>query len=240
MRRGTATLELVLSLPILLAVIVGIIWLGFSVVGQAEVTVTARHEAWQKRSEPAGTALLFLKDDVVTADSTTTIDISPVFQNVDSPESSHDVMTNSWDHESLTLDAAPNWKQYAIAAANAKTGGLQTNYVDAQNRLNQFQGEAANAWQTIAVSLIRDITRFGSQAGSGLAGGRDSKASESAERAKINRQLTAKRRELQNARQQLRELDDDASDALRDVLKNKVERLKAEVNDLEADRKALD
>lgn len=238
-RRATATLELVLSMPVLLIIIVAIIWLGSSVIAQTEVTIEARHKTWSERSNPTGTALLFLKDDILNEKADDKVEVSPMFDGLEPPESSHDVMAGSWDHDKLPLDKAPNWKQYAIAAANGATGSGQTAYTDASNRFTRFERQVGDVWNNIAVGLIRELTSFGDVAKSLIGNGQNNQADESRERARIQRELTAKRRELGEARRQLRQLDDEASDALRDVLKNKVARLEAEVADLEKDVEAL-
>jgi len=238
-RKAAAALELVLSMPILLAIIVGVVWLGSSVIAQTEVTVEARHKAWTKRSEPTGTALLFLKDDVVSDEATKSVEVSPIFDGESAPESSHDLMVTSWDHESLKMDKAPNWKEYALAGVNTKTGSGQVAYTDARNQFTQFQSQAGNIWNTIGASLIRQLTNLGASAESALGGGKNEKADEARERAKIDQQLTARRTELRAAKTALRQLDKDASPEHRDVLKNKVKRLEAEMEDLKDDRKAL-
>ncbi len=239
--RGVATLELVLCLPILLVLIVGIVWLGNSVITQTEVVIDARYQTWQQRSSNQGTALLFLTDDIVSENSTEKVTVSPLFDDMASPESSHDVMADAWDFELLPLDQAPNWKQYLLAAANAKTAGLQNGYVDARNQLSQFQNAAGNVWKSMAADMIRDLTRLGDSAKTLLS---DAESTESRQqqqaRNRIKKSLDAKREQLKSAKQELRELDQDASDGLRDVLKNRVDRLQAEIDDLEADLKAID
>ena len=240
-RFGSATLELVLCMPILLALIVGIVWLGSSVIAQTEVTIEARHKTWSKRDEPTGKALLFLKDDIVDDKATQTVEVSPLFDGVDSPESSHEVMASSWDHSQLPIDKAPNWEQYALAAVNAKTGSLQNGYTDARNQFSQFKNQASNIWQTLGASLIRQLTSLGDAVDSALEGGESAGSTEKAkERSRINRDLDAKKKELEQAREALNDLDGDASDAMRDVLKNRIKRLKAEVEDLESDLEALE
>ena len=240
-RNGAATLELVLCMPILLALMVGIVWLGTSVIAQTEVTIEARHKTWSKRDDPTGTALLFLKDDVVSDDATQEVEVSPIFDDVESPESSHDVMASVWDHEKLPLDKAPNWKQYAVAAVNAKSAPLQNKYVDGRNKLNQFKSEAGNIWKQLGVDLIRQLTGLGDSAKSLLEGGESAGDSEKArEKARIDRELNAKKSELDKAREKLDGLDENASDAYRDVLKNRVKRLAAEVDDLESDLEAME
>ena len=240
-RNGAATLELVLCMPILLALMIGIVWLGTSVIAQTEVTIEARHKTRSKRDEPTGTALLFLKDDVVSDDATQEVEVSPLFDDVESPESSHDVMASVWDHEKLPIDKAPNWKQYAVAAVNAKSAPLQNKYVNGRNKLNQFKSEAGNIWKQIGVDFIRQLTSLGDSAKSLLEGGESAGDGEKArEKSRINRELNAKKSELDKAREKLDGLDEDASDTYRDVLKNRVKRLAAEVDDLESDLEAME
>lgn len=240
-RSGVAPLELVLSLPVLLVLIVGIVWLGNSVIAQTDVTIEARYKTWKKRDGGTGTALLFLKDDVVSDEATQTVNISPIFDDADPPESSHDVMAGAWDFEKLPLDKAPNWKQYLTAAANAKTAGIQNGYVDATNKFTQFKTQSKNVWNTIGAAFIRQLTGLGDLAKSGLEGGDNSS---SAEKQRIRNQyqnkIDAKKKELQQAQEKLDDLDKDASDKYRNVLKNRVKRLKSEIADLESDLKAID
>ncbi len=240
-RRGSAPLELVLSMPILLALIVAIVWLGSSVIAQTEVTIDARHKTWSRRDESTGTPLLFLKDDIVSDKSTQTVEVSPLFNDVDSPESSHVVMASSWDHEQLSLDNAPNWEQFALAAANAKTGSIQNGYTDARNQFSQFKNESSKIWQTLGASMIRQLTSLGNSVSSALEGGEAAGAGEKAkEESRLNRAIEAKKAELKRARKELKNLDDEASDATSDVLKNRIKRLKTEVDDLESDLEALE
>jgi hypothetical protein len=240
-RRGTATLELVLSMPILLAIIVGIVWLGFSVIAQTEVTIEARHKTWSKRNQPTGTALLFLKDDIVDDSATKTVRVSPIFDGMEPPESSHDVMAGEWDHKKMTLDKAPNWKLYALSAANAKTGSLQTSYVDGRNQFASFKNRASNLWKSLGANLIRQLTGLGNSARSAIDGAENANDGEKAkERQRINGKLQTKKQELRTARDELDNLDSEASDALRDVMKNRIKRLEAEIDDLESDLKEMD
>src|SRR5205085_1404108 len=48
-RAGIATLEFAMALPFLLLLMVGITWLGFSVVTRTEVLVEARTKVWKQR-----------------------------------------------------------------------------------------------------------------------------------------------------------------------------------------------
>ena len=48
-RHGVATLEFVMALPLLFVLMICILWEGFWLIGQAEVLITARNDAWKKR-----------------------------------------------------------------------------------------------------------------------------------------------------------------------------------------------
>lgn len=238
---GTATIELVLSMPILLAIIVGIVWLGSSVIAQTHVTVEARHKTWSQRDQTNENALVFLQDDIVSQQVAQTVNVSAFFDDASPAESKHDVMAGAWDYETLKLNEAPNWQLYARAALNAKTASIQNNYVDASNKLTQFKNAAGNIWRSLATNLIRELTSLGDSVGSFLKLGQDAEeAKKSQQRQQINRDLATKKRELASAENELRNLDDDATDALKDVLKNRVERLEAEVENLESDLEAID
>jgi hypothetical protein len=240
-RLGSATLELVFCMPILLALIVGIVWLGSAVIAQTEVTVEARHKTWEKRSDPTGTALLFLKDDIAKEKAKKSVQVSPVFDDVESPESAHDVMTGAWDHSKLPLDKAPNWKQYVLAAANAKTGSIQTNYVDASNKFTNFKNQARNIWRSIGANLIRQLTSMGDSVKGLLKNGESAESAEKAkERNQIEQSIRDKKQELRDAEEDVRNTDKDTSDALGKVLKNRVKRLKSDIKNLEEDLEALE
>ena len=46
-RRGVATLEFVMAMPTLFLMMVGIVWLGYSNIYQAEVAIKAKNDAWR-------------------------------------------------------------------------------------------------------------------------------------------------------------------------------------------------
>ena len=139
-RRGMATLEFVMALPILLVLMVGITWLGFSVIGQTETLVEARNKAWKRRFEdkaknplvfPAGLLVAtnpFYShdDDYVSETVTKPVDVSPVFSAMPSPQAKHTILAGSWDHKAIDLNNRPDLELYVRVAANAVTGDIQT------------------------------------------------------------------------------------------------------------------
>ncbi len=147
-----------MCMPILLAIIVAMVWLGFSVVGQSEVTVEARHQAWKRRFDgEQGTVLDFLSDDFATEEANKQVQISPLVDDLTPPASSHDVAVGTWDYTNLEMNAPPSWEHYLVAAANAKTGGLQVAYSDARNELQQLQGSAETAMYQAIQNTIAEF-----------------------------------------------------------------------------------
>jgi hypothetical protein len=123
-RRGIATLEFAMSLPVLLALFVTIVWLGASLIGQAEVSVAARHNTWKERSQVAqgsGNPLVFAADTPIKRNAETTVDISPIFAGMAPPKSNAAILGGSWDHRQINLNSQPNWDLYA------KVGGTSVN-----------------------------------------------------------------------------------------------------------------
>lgn len=164
---GVATLEFVMCIPLLATMMVLLVWLGFSVIGKAQVTTAARAKAWGKRfQESPGNVLLFLKDDFVSEKATQPVKISPIVDRMPPPTSKHVVMTSTWDHTSLPMDSAPHWKLYATVAVNAKTAGLQNGYTDAKNLVDNL----AEVGQGALASLLDgfgSMDDLGDKSGSG-------------------------------------------------------------------------
>ena len=101
-RSGIATLEFVMALPLLFVLMICILWEGFWLIGQAEVLVTSRNNAWKKRfdnaadaplmfpvlDDPVPLGLYHANKDYVTEKASTKVDITPAFNKIPGPESS--------------------------------------------------------------------------------------------------------------------------------------------------------
>lgn len=124
-RRGIATLEFAMALPILLLLMVGITWLGFSVIGQSEVLIEARNTTWKKRFENASDKPLYFPilplydqaSDFVSQKASKTVNVSPIFKVIPGPEASHTILAGSWDHQAMELKEPPDLELMATAAA---------------------------------------------------------------------------------------------------------------------------
>lgn len=267
-RRGMATLEFVMGLPVLLTLAVGMTWLGFSVLGQCEVTVEARHEAFKQRFDDKAKKPLYFpstplypkQQDYVTATVTGEVKVSPMFDKLPKPEASHLVLAGSWDHRAMPLDGPPSWKQYIPAVANAKTAGFQTSIGNIENLANDLASSAGD--------VLLEQLNLGSQVDN-LGGGFDDASSAAddaneAQRQEEKQRLQQKRLELQaeiratdsqinqlridyvnkvaenepDEEKKEKELDRISQNI--DLMKGKRERLRSELRDVEAELSALD
>jgi hypothetical protein len=160
-RPGVAAFELSLSLPLLFTMIILITWQGLSMIGLSDVTIAARHDAWQKRfDDPPGTPLIFLRgeilkeaklvdNDIVVGEAETSHKISPVVEQMPTPKSQLLLVAGSWDHRQLPLENIPNWRVHGLMAASAKLGGVQSNIAHIQNLLGKIEniGNSVESWQ---------------------------------------------------------------------------------------------
>lgn len=148
-----------MCLPILLFLTVAIVWLGFSVAGQSEVTITARNQAWRLRhggpadnpqigGTPEEQPFDFSSSALVTDEESKIIKVSPIFDSLPQPKSKHAVLCGSWDFTVADLNRPPNWQWYTALAASAGRVGLE----GALDDLNLFSGNLAGQ----AESMIRD------------------------------------------------------------------------------------
>lgn len=160
-RRGTATFELLMAMPLLFSIIILITWQGFSMIGRAEVTVQARHDAWQKRyDDPPGDPLVFLQgdileeadlveSDIIDGEASTSFELSPLVDGLPDPEAKLRLMVGSWDHRQLPLDEPPNYKVHGLMAGSALLGRFQNLLVQAGNIWQRVENAAEGLadWQ---------------------------------------------------------------------------------------------
>lgn len=167
-RSAIATLELVLALPVILVMLVALVWLGFSVVGQAEVAVQARHQAWSQRFEPWDqTPFTFSTDQSVTGDASTSVNVSPLLDGFGDPKASHVVAQANWDHRSVEFRNVPNWRLYADVAIAAKREGLLSLYEDAQAAMQSLESIGSTALADALRQATEELVNPGGQLESG-------------------------------------------------------------------------
>ncbi len=137
-RRGVATLEFVMALPLLFVLMICIMWEGFWLIGQAEVLITARNDAWKKRfdnvadaplmfpvmDDPVPLGLYHANRDYVTEKASTKVDITPAFNAIPGPESSHTILAGSWDSKAMPLNKPPDFVLMGKAAIIGGFGSM--------------------------------------------------------------------------------------------------------------------
>lgn len=233
-RPGVATLELVLALPVLLALVVALIWLGFSVIGQAEVTVQARHTAWEARFQPwEGRRYDFNSDGIGDANATQTVRITPVLDQESGPESKHSVGQGNWDHQTLEFDSSLNPQRMAEMMVAAKTVGLVAQAEDIRAALDQFQdvgsGLLTDALREIARELADPRAQLESLAESGKQRVELEKDLAEAKAKGLVRDLES---ELKNVRSKLDALDDAEAESNEDkswLLEQQIKRIQIQI-----------
>ena len=109
-RRGLASLELVLSLPFLLAVAVIIASLAKVALAKSSASIEARADAWRKRpaagagARPTLTPADFVSGtgNVVSGQGSKSVRLAPVLEpSAVTAQSSHFVLAGTWDHQVL-------------------------------------------------------------------------------------------------------------------------------------------
>lgn len=199
-RRGIATLEFAISLPVLLTLMVGMTWLGFSVISQTEVNIEARQKAWKRRFEDAAkkplvftaTPLYDKNADYIIERAEKKVAVSPMFDTLPGANGAHTILAGSWDHRAMPMNEPPNMKLHMVAVANAKTAGFQTTLGNLDNLVDQFQNSAGD--------VLAEQLGLGNQL-DGLADGANSGSEAAQDQSERDRQ--ARKQELQQQKQQL-------------------------------------
>jgi hypothetical protein len=274
-RRGMATLEFVLALPVLLTLMVAMTWLGFAVIGQTEVTVRARNQAWKRRFEDAGKQPLLFPtarvpgvaeypeaQDYVTEKASTQVNVSPAFNRLPSPESTHTVIAGSWDHRAMPMNEPPSWKLHMVAVANAKTAGFQTTIGNLENLVDNLQDSAASVLaEQLGLGNLLDGLGNGIESGGGAAKD-ETERQRQAEKQRLTErrsdlvtQISQTDKEINELRiayaKKLAENDPDKSKEEKqveldrisqniDLLKGKRQRLESELDDVQTELDALE
>ncbi len=154
-RTAIATLELVLALPVILVLLVAMVWLGYAVIGQAEVIAEARRSVWSQRFEPwTQTPFAFSQSQEAIGESTTTINVSPKLDGFGDPESIQTMQQANWDHRSVDFQPLPNWQLYVDIAIAAKREGLPSTEEDPRSAFEQPRSIGA----TTLADALRQIT----------------------------------------------------------------------------------
>lgn len=140
-RRGSAPVEFVMALPVLLLMFVLIISIGLFFLGQLKATVTARSDTFQQRtaarsSRPLAYTSQTSTSDIYSRSATQTPDYPSPAVNFGSVSVNESVLGGSWDHRELLQGNGPHWKDMAkasVAGSTNKIGSLLDQFTNGFN-----------------------------------------------------------------------------------------------------------
>lgn len=146
-RRGSAPVEFVMALPVLLLMFVLILSVGLFFMGQVKATVTARSDAFQQRSSARSGRPLAYTTQTSTGDVySKSASESPAYPspavNFGSVTANQSVLGGSWDHRELLQGNGPHWKDMAkasVAGATNQIGSLLDQFTNGFD-LSQIPG----------------------------------------------------------------------------------------------------
>ena len=265
---GIATLEFVMAMPVLLLLMVALTWLGYSVIGQTEVIIEARNKAWQKRFTnasdkplvfPTAKGLYSREKDYVTEMASKQVKVSPVFDGLPGPSSTHTILAGSWDYSAMPLTDPPNKKLILTAVASGTLGKVQIGLGDFENFLGKM-GDIADTAKDNAIAEGDGMTGPNASKEEGAKSATEEKQEQERKEKwelaeKLNGQISQTSTEINDLRQELaqrmlkqetdeekKRLNQQEIDRLSreiDILKAKRERLESELNDVMKDLEAL-
>lgn len=136
-RRGLATLEFVMCLPLLVILWLVLVWVGAVFNEQTLVIAEARNKAWTGRDRVAQHPFDFDRDG--TAEGSVQRRVAVSFLHAD-VHSSHAVLAGAWDHLAVPLDRQPHWDLYGRLGPS----GLDMRIKNALGALGSLDGRVAS------------------------------------------------------------------------------------------------
>lgn len=128
-RRGTAPVEFVMALPMLLSMFILIMTVGAVNIARLDSTVKSRAESWADRpNKKSNRPLAYLsstsKDDVFEKTSTVVPRYPSPKMTFGSATSKHAVLGGAWDHRELLKGDGPHWGDMAKASIGGATNQI--------------------------------------------------------------------------------------------------------------------
>lgn len=233
-RRGLATLEFIMCLPLLVLLWLLLVWVGAVVNERTLVIAEARNEAWTRRDDAGGRPFEFDRDE--TAEGSARRQVAVSFLNVD-VHASHVVFAGSWDHRAVPLDRQPHWDLYGRLGAS----GLDSRIQGALGALNSLDGRIASL---IAGSIGGDLMKIQGLGGSiqSSGGGLQNRIEEARreQQRKDREEADAREREVEVARRKVDDLEaqlEAIPDQLADVDRREAERRRQLDRELKPDER---
>ncbi len=125
-RAGTAPLEFVMVLPVILFVLAAILWVGVAMNTQAELTVETRNDAWKRRDGgPSEDAFHFDRQNRIESRMERPVEFLRIFSGFAPASARHAVLAGSWDHLQVPMNDQPNWPLYSRLGIEGNGDQLQ-------------------------------------------------------------------------------------------------------------------
>lgn len=158
-RRGTAAVEFVMVLPLLLLLVVGLIWTGRMSIAWATTAVQARHDAWNARHRVRHGPLDFADttSGIATAPSERTVAVANPAVSASARDSAT-VHGDPWGYRTLDMNKPPDWP--LMAAALRQAGANRGEQIDATvDRISDVSASLVSI-KGVLPSLESVISRF--------------------------------------------------------------------------------
>lgn len=157
-RRGIASLELVMALPVILTLMVALLTLGSAGTAMTSATIEARNDAWRARSEVSAddTALKLSRESTTNTLVSRTaskqgVSISPRI-SLAAANPQHTVMGGSWDHRMLPMDSPPHVELYARLGLD-----LASQFTDAEGAIDALKDLLTGAQMSQSEDFIKNL-----------------------------------------------------------------------------------
>lgn len=229
-RRAIATLELAMALPIVLTLTVALVWLGYSVIGQAEMAAEARRLAWSERFGTwASRKFDFNEENIVQRDASTTVEVTPILKSENGPQSQSMVESATWGHRDVTFAPMPNFRLSGEMVLAAKTVGIQAEVEDLQSLVTQLQSLGSTALSETMQEIATGLLNPGDQLdGASESAQQRVEIDEQLERARLQGEIRELDEQIDQVGRELRS-SEELSEELEWLLEKKRERLKLQL-----------
>lgn len=158
-RRGIATLELVLALPLILGLVVGLVWLGYCVIGGTRVLSQVRHDVWKNRFEkPVGQPFIFSRNNRIDAEVSEEISVTPILRSEEGARAKLATEGGNWDHRSIQFTSSPNLKIATELMLAAKLNGVIAQFEDLKASIADLQRIGHQGLAQVLQDIATEIT----------------------------------------------------------------------------------
>jgi len=210
-RSAIATLELVLALPLILSLVVGLVWLGYSVIGQTRVLSQVRHDAFSTRFEKLDDQPFnFKRTNIVSSDASEDVSVTPVLRSEAGAKAKLATESGNWDHRSVEFSSSPNLEIATELMIAAQLNGLISQFEDLRSAIAELQRIGDDGLSQVLLDIATELSQPSDVLEASESGTeRRAELERDLHRTNVERHL----RELKTERKRLKELMDKQSDS---------------------------